>query len=44
MPPGVMNVVTCDRGNAPAVGKAMCESPLISLISFTGSSPVGKVT
>lgn len=42
-PPGVFNVVTCDRGNAPAVGKVMCKSPLVSLISFTGSSGVGKI-
>ena len=42
-PKGVFNVVTCDRGNVPAVGKVLCESPLVSLISFTGSSAVGKV-
>lgn len=42
-PPGVFNVVTCDRGNAPEVGKVLCESPLVSLISFTGSSGVGKI-
>lgn len=42
-PKGVFNVVTCDRGNVSAVGKMLCESPLVSLISFTGSSNVGKV-
>ena len=42
-PKGVFNVVTCDRGNVPTVGKVLCESPLVSLISFTGSSAVGKV-
>ncbi|XP_060583953.1 succinate-semialdehyde dehydrogenase, mitochondrial-like [Ruditapes philippinarum] len=43
IPKGVFNVITCDRGNAPAVGKVLCESPLVSLISFTGSSGVGKI-
>ncbi|XP_052779979.1 succinate-semialdehyde dehydrogenase, mitochondrial-like [Mya arenaria] len=43
IPKGVFNVVTCDRGNAPSVGKLLCESPLVSLISFTGSSAVGKI-
>ena len=36
-------MVTCDRGNVSSVGKMLCESPLVSLISFTGSSSVGKV-
>ncbi|XP_052279043.1 succinate-semialdehyde dehydrogenase, mitochondrial-like [Dreissena polymorpha] len=43
IPAGVMNVVTCNRGNAPAIGKVLCESPLVSHISFTGSSAVGKI-
>ncbi|KAL4225791.1 Succinate-semialdehyde dehydrogenase [Mactra antiquata] len=43
IPPGVVNVVTCDRGNVSEVGKMLCENPLVSLISFTGSSQVGKI-
>lgn len=43
VPPGVFNVVTCDRSNAPEVGKVLCKSPLVSLISFTGSSAIGKI-
>jgi len=42
-PPGVFNVVTCDRTNTAEVGKVLCESKLVSLISFTGSTTVGKI-
>lgn len=42
VPPGVINIVTCDRQNAPAVGKVFCESPLVRAISFTGSTETGK--
>ena len=44
VPPGVFNVVTSDRDNASPIGKALCEHPLVSKISFTGSTAVGKVT
>ncbi|MGD9979998.1 MAG: NAD-dependent succinate-semialdehyde dehydrogenase [Hyphomonadaceae bacterium] len=40
LPPGVFNVVTTDE--ASAVGKVMCESPLVRHFSFTGSTEVGK--
>ncbi|KAH9510117.1 hypothetical protein Btru_043509, partial [Bulinus truncatus] len=43
LPPGVLNVVTSDRGNAAAIGKELCENPLVSKISFTGSTAVGKL-
>ncbi|PIK34586.1 putative succinate-semialdehyde dehydrogenase, mitochondrial [Apostichopus japonicus] len=42
VPPGVLNIVTCGRENAPAIGKVFCESPLVSAISFTGSTQTGK--
>lgn len=42
-PPGIFNVVTCDRDNAPAVGKLFCESPLVAGLSFTGSTTIGKL-
>ncbi|KAJ8882593.1 hypothetical protein PR048_014404 [Dryococelus australis] len=38
VPPGVINVVTCDRPNAPAVGRLLCEHPLVAGISFTGTT------
>lgn len=43
IPNGVLNVVTCDRDNAPNVGKLLCTSPQIAGISFTGSTEVGKI-
>ncbi|KAK3102046.1 hypothetical protein FSP39_008358 [Pinctada imbricata] len=43
LPKGVLNVVTSSRTNAPEVGKVLCKSPLVSAISFTGSTAVGKI-
>ena len=43
VPPGVLNVVTCSRENVPAVGDVIVEHPLVKGISFTGSTPVGRV-
>ena len=39
-PPGVLNIVT---GDAPAIGKAMCEHPAVRFVGFTGSTEVGKL-
>lgn len=41
-PPGVFNVVTCDRSRAPDVGKTICTHKKVAGISFTGSTAVGK--
>ncbi|GFR82852.1 succinate-semialdehyde dehydrogenase, mitochondrial-like [Elysia marginata] len=43
VPPGVFNVITSSRENASPIGKELCENPLVSKISFTGSSTVGKI-
>ncbi|KAL5015341.1 hypothetical protein ScPMuIL_009611 [Solemya velum] len=43
LPAGVLNVVTCSRDNAPSVGKVLCKDPLVSAISFTGSTVTGKI-
>ncbi|NVK18470.1 MAG: NAD-dependent succinate-semialdehyde dehydrogenase [Methylocystaceae bacterium] len=43
LPDGLLNVVTCSKNNAPAVGGAMMESPVVRKVSFTGSTPVGKL-
>ncbi|CAH1967100.1 unnamed protein product [Acanthoscelides obtectus] len=43
IPKGVLNVVTSSREQAPAIGKLLCESPLVAGISFTGSTQVGKI-
>ncbi len=40
VPNGVFNVVTTT--SAEAVGKVLCESPLVRKFSFTGSTAVGK--
>ncbi|WP_369378289.1 aldehyde dehydrogenase family protein [Streptomyces sp. cg36] len=39
VPPGVVNVVT---GSAPAVGEAAVDSPDVDMVSFTGSTEVGR--
>ena len=40
IPAGVLNVLT---GDAPAIGKAMCEHPAVRFVGFTGSTEVGKL-
>jgi len=42
-PAGVFNVVTADEQNSIAVGKALCESPVVRKLSFTGSTAVGRI-
>jgi succinate-semialdehyde dehydrogenase/glutarate-semialdehyde dehydrogenase len=43
VPPGVFNVVTGSRSSGAAIGSALCDSPVVRKISFTGSTPVGKL-
>ena len=43
LPAGLLNVVTCSKANAVAVGKTLTESSTVRKISFTGSTPVGKL-
>ena len=43
IPPGVLNMVTADSDNSIAVGKALCASPVVRHISFTGSTEVGRI-
>uniref|UniRef100_A0A2K5E1T6 Succinate-semialdehyde dehydrogenase n=1 Tax=Aotus nancymaae TaxID=37293 RepID=A0A2K5E1T6_AOTNA len=43
IPPGVYNVIPCSRKNAKEVGEVICTDPLVSKISFTGSTTTGKV-
>ncbi len=42
-PPGVFNIVTGDIRNAPEIGLALCESPIVRKVSFTGSTEVGRL-
>src|SRR5260370_5570224 len=39
LPPGVLNLLT---GDAPAIGKAMCEHPAVRFIGFNGSAQGGQ--
>ncbi|WVQ81875.1 hypothetical protein IAT38_004002 [Cryptococcus sp. DSM 104549] len=44
IPAGVINVVTMDKGDREAAaGLELCENPKVSKISFTGSTPVGRL-
>lgn len=40
IPAGVINIVT---GSAGAIGDELCTNPLVKKITFTGSTPVGKL-
>ncbi|EGX97142.1 succinate-semialdehyde dehydrogenase [Cordyceps militaris CM01] len=42
LPKGVLNIVTA-LDNTPRLGLALCESPEVKKISFTGSTRVGKI-
>ena len=43
VPAGVLNVLTADSDNSIAMGKVFCASPIVSHISFTGSTEVGRI-
>lgn len=43
IPEGVINVVTADADNAIAIGKTLCASTIVRHLSFTGSTPVGRI-
>lgn len=43
VPPGVLNVLTCSRENITAIGDELIDNPRIKGISFTGSTPVGRM-
>ncbi len=42
-PKGVMNIVPCNKAKAPDVGGELTGNPIVRKISFTGSTPVGKM-
>ncbi|KAM5202564.1 succinate-semialdehyde dehydrogenase, mitochondrial isoform 1-T2 [Hipposideros larvatus] len=43
IPPGVYNVIPCSQKKAKDVGEVLCTDPLVSKISFTGSTATGKI-
>lgn len=43
LPPGVINIVTADADQSIEVGNVLCSSPTVRHLSFTGSTPVGRI-
>lgn len=43
IPAGVFNIVTADGQQSIAVGQALCDSPIVRKLTFTGSTPVGRI-
>lgn len=43
LPPGAFNVLPADEAQSIAVGKVLCESPVVRKLSFTGSTQVGRI-
>ncbi len=43
VPKGVFNVITADSANSIEIGKTLCESDVVRHLSFTGSTPVGRI-
>ena len=43
LPAGVLNLIVADAPNAPAIGLALCTSPVVRKVSFTGSTEVGRI-
>ena len=43
LPPGVINIITADAERSIEVGKLLCSSPTVRHLSFTGSTPVGRI-
>jgi succinate-semialdehyde dehydrogenase/glutarate-semialdehyde dehydrogenase len=43
MPEGVMNILPADSQRSVEIGTVLCDSPVIRHLSFTGSTPVGRI-
>lgn len=43
IPDGVINIVTADGDRSIEVGKTLCSSKIVHHLSFTGSTPVGRI-
>uniref|UniRef100_UPI002354961F NAD-dependent succinate-semialdehyde dehydrogenase n=1 Tax=Marinobacter subterrani TaxID=1658765 RepID=UPI002354961F len=43
LPAGLVNIVTCSKARAPEVGEELTTNPVVRKVSFTGSTPVGKL-
>ncbi|KAG7200325.1 hypothetical protein KM043_017787 [Ampulex compressa] len=42
-PPGIFNVITTSIKNSATAGKVLCDNPKVRVLSFTGSTMVGKI-
>ncbi|NLY65174.1 MAG: NAD-dependent succinate-semialdehyde dehydrogenase [Alcaligenaceae bacterium] len=43
IPAGVLNIITADAERSVHIGKILCDSPVIRKLTFTGSTPVGRI-
>jgi succinate-semialdehyde dehydrogenase/glutarate-semialdehyde dehydrogenase len=43
IPPGVLNIITADSEQSIVIGKVLCNSPTVRKLTFTGSTPVGRI-
>lgn len=43
IPAGVLNVLPANSQRSVQIGKILCESPKVRHLSFTGSTPVGRI-
>ncbi len=43
IPAGVLNIITADSEQSIAIGKVLCNSPTVRKLTFTGSTPVGRI-
>ncbi len=43
IPAGVLNILTADSEQSIAIGKVLCTSPTVRKLTFTGSTPVGRI-
>jgi len=43
IPAGVLNIITADSEQSIAIGKVLCHSPIVRKLTFTGSTPVGRI-
>ncbi len=43
IPAGVLNIITADSEQSIEIGKVLCSSPTVRKLTFTGSTPVGRI-
>jgi len=43
IPAGVINIIAADSDRSIAIGKVLCDSPVVKKVTFTGSTAVGRI-